>query len=98
LGFGFAEKNDASDLTSFTTGTAAVVLVLVAVGGFAPGIGFTPLSVFAAPAVGLAVLRATFFVGPGLLAGSFAFRFLDAPASAAVAQKPVRLAIKSGGE
>ena len=92
FGFGFAEKKDASALTSFTTGAAvaALVLVLVAEGGFAPGIGFTPLGGFTVLGVGLdaaLVFRATFFVGPGLLVGSAALRFLDAFASAAVAHR-----------
>ena len=89
LGFGLAEKKDASALTSFTTGAVEAV-VFVAEGGFAPGIGFTPFGVFAALGVGLdpaPVPRATFFVGPGLLAGSVAFRFLDAFASAGMAHK-----------
>lgn len=87
LGFGFAEKKDASALTSFTTAEAVAVLVLAAEGSFAPGICFTPLGGFAAVGVGLdaaPVLKATFFVGPGLLAGSADLRFLDAFASAAV--------------
>ncbi len=89
FGFGFAEKKDASDLTSFTTAAEVAVLVLVAEGIFAPGIGFTPLGGFAVVGIGLdpaPVLRATFFVGPGLLAGSADLRFLDAFASAAVAR------------
>jgi len=87
LGFGFAEKKDASALTSFTTAAAVAVPVLVEDIGFAPGVGFTPLGDFAVLGVGLdlaPVLRATFFVGPGLPAGSTALRFLDAFASAAV--------------
>jgi hypothetical protein len=89
LGFGFAEKKDASALTSFTTAAAVALLVLVAEGCFAPGIVFTPLEGFAVLGVGLdpaPVLRATFFVGPGLPAGSAALRFFDAFASAAVAR------------
>ena len=88
LGFGFAEKNDASALTSFTTGAVEAVPVLVAEGGFAPGTGLTPFGAFAVVGVGLdpaPAPRASFFVGPGLLAGSGAFRFLDAFASAGIA-------------
>jgi hypothetical protein len=108
--FGFAEKNDASPLTSFTTAAAAAAAELlplpVTESGFAPGIGFTPLGNFAGGATGIGLApaaRATFFVGPGLLAGSLALRFRDALASAAVGRgrpnktRPVSQARESGG-